>query len=218
MGPARKGSIEKKSLLGRIDRLFRISPIKVKAKDGSNEQVAIEHRLGTDAGFFTGAELMKKLGLEDEYAEYVLDMQKKIRDKDRLKEVLDDKYRLLKSKMNRVVSDYRKYLEQFYGNYARPLLPMFAFVPVAEKADGLYLQGLADENTLKLVAGDPEDAIRWCETVFSKTKNWADLNKRAETQARALLSLPHLNKDLKHRAQVIAQGRLPGRLSFNGGK
>lgn len=214
MGPSRKGAIEKKSLLGKIDRLFRISPVKVKAKDGSNELIPIEHRLGRDAGYFTGQDLMKKLDLENEFSEYVLDMQKKIRDKDRLKEVLDDKYRLLKGKMNRVVSDYRKYLEQFYGNYPRALLPMFAFVPVGEKMDGLYLQGLADDATLKLVAGDAEDATRWCETVFSKTKKWADLNARAESQAKALLALPGLNKDLKHRIQVIAQGKMPARLTF----
>lgn len=210
--------MEKKALLTKMDRLFRMSPSKHKAKDGSGEMITLEHRIGRDAGYFTTKDLMKKLGLEDEYADYVLDMQKKIRDEERCREVLADKYKLLKSKVGRVVSDYRDYLEKFFGNYPRPLLPMFAFVAVGDRDDGLYIQGLLDQTTLKLVIGEPEDDVLWCEKVFTKTKPSADLNARAEATAKALTSHPGLNKDLRFRVGLIAQGKLPEKLTYNGGE
>lgn len=199
-----------------MDRLFRITPAKVKAKDGSNEIIPIEHRLGRDAGYFTRRHLMDKLGLEQDYADYVTDMQKKIRDQQRLKEICAGMHKVLKSKMNRVVSEYRRYLETFYGNYPRPLLPMFAFVPVNDKEDGLFFQGLLDEASYKLVLGDPADDVAWCEITFSQTKKFADLNKRAENTAKALVSHPGLNKDLRYRIAAIAQGKLPEKLTYNG--
>jgi len=199
-----------------MDRLFRISPAKVKAKDSSGELITIEHRIGKDAGYFTTEMLMDKLGLEEQYSEYVRDMQKKIRDEDRLKEVLADKYKILRSKVTHVVSDYRAFLEKFYNNRVRPLLPMFAFVPVGDKNDGLFIQGLLDSVTLKLVVGEPEDDVLWCEKIFTKTKPSADMNRRAEQTARALTTHPGLNKDLKFRVNLIAQGKLPEKLGFSG--
>lgn len=198
-----------------MDRLFRISPAKVKAKDGSNELITIEHRIGRDAGAFTSNDLMKKLGLEEQYAEYVLDMQKKIRDEERCKEVLDDKYRLLKSSVNRVVQDYRAYLEKFYAGYPRPLIPLFAFVPIGDREDGLFIQSLADLATYKLVVGDPEDHECWSEKVAVKTKPSHDMFVRAQQTAKALLSHPGLNKDLRFRAGLLAQGKMPEKLTYN---
>lgn len=201
-----------------MDRLFRITPAKVKAKDGSNEIITIEHRIGKDAGFFTREHLMEKLGLEKDLQEFHHELEKKmkIHDKDRLREMMREHHRALKGKMNRVVQDYRRYLETFYSNYPRPLLPMFAFVPVNDKTDGLYLQGLLDDATYKLVIGDPADDVAWCEITFSQTKKFADLNKRAENTAKALVSHPGLNKDLQYRIAAIAHGNMPEKLTYNG--
>lgn len=201
-----------------MDRLFRIPPMKARAKDGSNETIIIEHRIGRDAGFFTREHLMDKLGLEADYKDYCKELEKKIHNSDHKKEMMTDRYKSLKSKCNRVVQDYRKYLERTYaGNSTRPLLPMFAFVPVDDKQDGLFLQGLLDEATYKLVLGDPQDDVAWCEVTFSQTKKFADLNKRAENTAKALVSHPGLSKELRYRIQAIANGKLPEKLTYNGG-
>jgi hypothetical protein len=214
-GPAKKGSVEKKTLHDRMDRLFRISPVKVTARDGSGEKITLEHRVGRDAGVLTRFELMDKLGLEDQFADFVKEMTKKVRDEERLKEICDDKYSVLKSKMNRAVQDYRKYLEGVYGNYpGRPLLPMFAFVKVNDKDDGLFLQGLVEAETFKHVIGDPADNLAWSETVFVATKRFADMNKRAENTARSLMLLPGLNKDLRQRANALSQGKMPDKIGF----
>lgn len=214
-GPAKKGSVEKKVLHERMDRLFRISPIKVTARDGSGEKITIEHRIGREAGHLTRFELMDKLGLEDQFAEFTKDMTKKVRDEERLKEVLDNKYRVLKSKMTHAVQDYRRYLEGHYGNNpGRPLIPLFAFVPVTDKEDGLYVQSLVDESHKHLV-GDPADTCMWFEVVASRTKRFADEYKRAQNTAAALMLYPGLNKDLRNRANAISHGKLPDRLGYS---
>jgi len=201
-----------------MDRLFRIPPVKAKARDGSNDVFTIEHRIGRDVGYFTRSHLMDKLGLEAEYRDYCKELNKKIHNTQHQKDMEADRYRALKSKANRAVQDYRRYLENFYSKMsARPLIPMFAFVPVNEKEDGLYIQGLLSggEDSYKLVIGDPSDDVLWCEVTFAQTKKFADLNKRAELTAKALISHPGLNKDLRYRIAAIAQGKMPEKLTFS---
>jgi cytochrome c1 len=213
---AKRKDVEKKDLLSKMDRLFRISPLKVKAADGSGQLITVEHRIGREAGFFTLRDLMEKLGLEDEHAQFIKDMIKQIKNPDERKEVCDAHYVRQKSKAQKVVSDYRKHMEVFYGNYARPLLPALGFVPVTDGDLGLYVQGLVDANTYELLVGEAEDIYRWTETVFTKTKKWADLNKRAELQAKALMKCHGISKDIRHRLQAITQGEIPPRLGFAG--
>lgn len=219
--------MEKKALLARMDRLFRIPPAKVKAKDGSGEMITLEHRIGRDGGYFTREHLMDKMGLENDYKDYCKELNKKIHNNENLKEMMSDRYRTLKGKLNRIVTDYRRYLVQFYGNrgVGAPLAPMFAFVPVTDKEAGLYIQGLrrdtleGGENAgYKLVIGEPSDDLAWCEVTFSQTERQANLNKQAQFTARGLLSHPGLSKEIRHRIQSIAQGKLPEKLTYNGGE
>jgi len=198
-----------------MDALFRIPPVKVPLRDGSGEKVTIEHRIGKDAGFITRPQLMDKLGLEEVFAECTRELQKRIRDEERLKELLDEKYQILKNRANRAVQDYRKILESFYGSYPLPMLPMFAWVPISENLEGLFIQGLCRQNDLFHLIGDPADNLLWSEVTFAATKSFADLNKRAENTARALMALPGLNKDLKHRAHALSQGKLPEKLGYS---
>lgn len=201
-----------------MDRLFRISPSKAKAVDGSGEWIIIEHRVGKEAGHYTVKHLMDKLGLEEQYAEYVKEMQKTIRDEDRLKEILAGKYRVLRGAVGRTVTEYRNYLRKFYANRPRPLSPMFAFVPIeGTNEEGLYIQALQDTATLKLVVGKADDDGKWCEKLFVRTKAAADMNRHAEQSAKALLSHPGINKDLRFRVGQIAQGKLPEKLGYGGG-
>ncbi|MGH9389872.1 MAG: hypothetical protein ACRD1Z_09665, partial [Vicinamibacteria bacterium] len=153
-----------------MDKLLRLgAPVKKKALD-NGEQVTVEHRMGKD-GALTALALMDRLGLEQEYHDYVKDLEKKFRDRDKFKRLREDFYRGQREKMNGVVRKYRRYLETFYGNSpTRPLLPMLAFVPISDKADGLYFQGLLDVETLKLVVGEPEDEELYNETIFIRTK------------------------------------------------
>lgn len=213
---AKRRETEKKSLLDKMDRLFRISPVKTKAQDSSGLTITVEHRIGKDAGVFTMRDLMEKLGLEQEHAEFMKDMLRQIKNPDERKEVCDSHYNRQRARAQKVVSDYRKHLELFYGNYARPVLPAINFVHVSDDETGLYIQGIVDAVTYELLVGEPEDIYRWTETVFSKTKKWADLNKRAELQAKALMKCPGINKDIRHRLQAITQGELPDKLGFSG--
>lgn len=200
-----------------MDRLFRIPPIKRKAQDGSNDQVTVEHRIGRDAGAFTREHLMEKLGFETEYKDYCKELNKRIHNNDNLKEMMADRYKTLKGKINHVVTSYRHFLETFYRNYtARPLLPLFAFVPISDKSDGIFIQGLLDATTYKLIIGDPKDDVAWCEKTFSQTFKQKQLNERAEATAKALMLHPGLTKDLKYRVQAIANGNLPEKLTYNG--
>jgi hypothetical protein len=212
---AKRKEVEKKDLLQRMDRLFRISPVKVETLDKS-QKITIEHRIGREAGFFTLRDLMEKLGLEQEHAEFIKDMLKQIKNPDERKQVCDAHYVRQKAKANKVVSEYRKHLEDFYGNYPKPVLPAISFVPVNEGDSGLYIQGIVSPDTYELLVGEPEDIYRWTETVFSKTKKWADLNKRAELQAKALLRCPGITKEIQHRLKSITSGEIPQKLGFAG--
>ena len=208
-GPERRGILEKNVLVSRINRLFKIDPVKVKARDSSSETILVEHRIGKEGGVYTANALMDKLGLEKEYYDYVSELEKKFKDRKRFEALSTQFYRGQKDKMTRITGKYRRFLETFYGNYPRPLLPMFAFVPVSDKTDGIYIQGLLDLDTLKLVVGTPDDDALWAETVFTKTKRFADLNQRARKTARALSAMPGINKDVSRRMLEIAQGNVP---------
>lgn len=211
----KRKEVEKKDLIQKMERLFRISPVKMKTVDGS-QTVTIEHRIGREAGFFTLRDLMEKLGFEQEHAEFIKDMLRQIKNPDERKEVCDAHYTRQKAKANKVVSEYRKNLELFYGNYPRPILPAISFVPVNDSDSGLFIQGIVDANSYELLVGEPEDIYRWTETVFTKTKKWADLNKRAEMQAKALLRCPAITKEIQHRLKSITGGEIPAKLGFAG--
>jgi hypothetical protein len=214
--PAKKEKdLEKKAMLAKMTKLFQIAPVKVKPENGG-PLVTIEHKIGKIGGYHTLRGLMEKLGLDAEHSEFVTDMLKQIKNSDERKKVTDAHYVRQKSRANRVVSDYRRHLELFYGNMQIPLLPAFQFVPVSDSEQGLYIQGLVTASNFDLVVGDPEDVYRWTETVFVKTKKWADLNHRAEAQAKALMRHPALNKDLRQRLHQISQGHIPEQLGFNG--
>ncbi len=203
-----------------MDNLFKLeTPAKVPVRDGSGEKITIEHRIGRDGGVLTRDHLMNELGLIDQFAEYTREIQKKIKhDEDRLKEILDDKFKILKDRMNRAVSGYRKHLEEFYGSYPTPLLPMFSFVPVGSESEGLFIQGLVRVSDFGHVLGDPADNLLWSEVTFAATKSFADLNKRSELTALALMRLPGLNKDLQQRARLLSQGKMPEKLGYKPAK
>lgn len=208
--------MEKRANVEKMDRLFKISPVKMKAQDGTGQMITIEHRIGKEAGVFTMRDLMEKLGFEAEYAQFMKDMLRQIKNPDERKAVCDSYYSKQKSRARAVVLEYKKHLEYFYGNYSRPVLPAFAFVGVSDQDSALYMQGIVDAETYELLVGEPEDIYRWTETVYSKTKNFADLNKRAELQARALMKCPSINKEIKNRLHAITQGQLPEKLGFSG--
>ncbi|MGH9388969.1 MAG: hypothetical protein ACRD1Z_05085, partial [Vicinamibacteria bacterium] len=136
---------------------------------------------------------------------------------DKFKRLREDFYRGQRDKMNGVIRKYRRYLETFYGNNpARPLLPMLAFVPISDKTDGLYFQGLLDADTLKLVVGEPEDEELYNETIFIRTKPQADLNARVKRASKVLSGMPGINKDIAHRAALLASGQVPDRIEWKG--
>jgi hypothetical protein len=159
---------------------------------------------------------MEKLGFEAQHSEFVQYIVKQIKNADERKKCIDQHYTAQKNRANRLCSEYKRHLEIFYGNYPTPLTPAMAFVPVNEKEDALYIQALVVSETLDLVVGEPEDVYRWTEKIFTKTKQMADLNRRAELQAKALMRHPAINKDLKQRLHAISQGNMPERLGFNG--
>lgn len=200
-----------------MDRLFRIPPMKRKAVDGSNDQIPLEHRIGLDAGAFTREHLMDKLGFEAEYKDYCKELNKRdLHNHNNLKDMMADRYRTLKMRVNSVVTDYRRYLEKFYGGYTRKLIPLFAFVPINDKVDGIFIQALVDASTYKLVIGEPSDNVMWCEKTFTQTWRQRNLNERAEQTAKALVGHPGLSKELRHRIQSIASGHVPEKLTYNG--
>lgn len=201
-------------MLAKLNKLFQISPVKVKAKDGSGDVVVVEHRIGKEGGALSSKDLMLKLGLEEEYAGMYRDLANKFKDRAKMLQLADRLYAGQLGKMRKIVQRYRSYLEQFYGAHPRPLLPMFAFVPITDTTDGVYIQGLLDAESLKLVVGEPEDDALWNETIFTKTKTFADLNARAKRAARALMSHPNLNKDIAYRMEFISKGQVPDKLVY----
>lgn len=207
--------LEKTELLAKMAKLFQIPPVKVKAENGSG-LVTIEHKIGKIGGYHTLRSLMEKLGFEAQHSEFVQDMIKQIKNLEERKKVIDRNYTHMKKRANKLCNDYKRNLELFYGNYPTPLIPAFAFVPVNDKEDALYIQALVTSETLDLVVGEPEDVYRWTEKIFTKTKQMADLNHRAEMQAKALMRHQGLNKDIKQRLHAISQGNVPDRLGFNG--
>jgi len=114
--------LEKKDLLAKIDRLFKISPVKVKAENGSG-MVTVEHKIGKEGGYHTLRSLMEKLGFEAQHSEFVQYMVKQIKNVDERKKCIDQHYTAQKNRANRLCSEYKRHLEIFYGNYPTPLSP-----------------------------------------------------------------------------------------------
>jgi hypothetical protein len=182
--------LEKKDLLAKLDRLFKIPPAKVKAENGSG-MVTVEHKIGKEGGYHTLRSLMEKLGLEAQHSEFTQYIIKQIKNVDERKKCIDQHYTAQKKYTNRLCGEYKRHLEIFYGNYPTPLTPAMAFVPVNDKEDALYIQALVVSETLDVVVGEADDVYRWTEKIFVK-------------------------KDLKQRLHSISQGNIPERLGFNG--
>ncbi len=207
--------LEKKEMVAKLAKLFSIPPCKVPSENNSG-MITIEHKIGKVGGVHTLLSLMEKFGLEREHSEFVQDMIKQLKSPEERKRTMDMHYTHQKARAMKVFQEFKRDLELFYGNYEKPLIPAIAFVPISEKVDALYIQGLVDAQTLDLVVGDPEDIYRWTEKVYKKTKQMADLNHRAELQAKALMRHHGINKDLKQRLHAITQGNIPEKLAFNG--
>jgi len=215
-GPAKQGAVEMKALVAKLLRHFELpGPVKRALKDGSNEQVSVQHRFGRDGGCLTKSKLFALLGFEREYAEFLAKQKRNLTEKGNLDMVARAVKKSLNSRMLRVVSEVRKILEVFYMALPRPLLPMFAFVPVAEKEEGLYLQGLQDASTdLPVYFIDFRDVRLWTDKTFASTKKQADMNARSRRTARQSMGLPGINKDLVFHFKQIADGIVPPKLGY----
>jgi hypothetical protein len=189
-----------------LDRFFRIAPVKYKAKDGSGRTVVVEHRIGRAAGHFTKNDLMLKTGLEQEYSEDCSQMARRIKDRKSLRRWEKGEYTRQQGRMGRMVDSYRKFLAQFYE--VQGLVPRMVFVP-HDKDNIIFIQGLVNTGTHSLVAGEAEDTAAWTDATQRKNKPSHERYEESIAQAKALLRLPSINKDLEHRLRLLASGELP---------
>jgi hypothetical protein len=206
-----KSEKRKLALWERLNRLFKIPPKTQDAKDGSGRKVIIEHRVGRSNVAYTVPMLMDRLGLEDEWADTCVKLEKKFRDREMFDKLSDQVYRGQRAKLSGAVKAFRAHLAKFYQTQG--IAPLLAFVPVNDKDMGLYIQAFVDAITHQLVVGDVGDAVLWSETVAIRTKPLADLYRESQSTAKRLLGRKDVNKDLAARLEAVVAGN-PPKLGF----
>jgi len=208
---------DRRSTLDKIDKLFRIPLVRVKAKDGSGDQIPIEHRIGSAAGWYPADSLMERLGFERQYADICSKERGRYTKSDNWEVVSNALYEDFRSKMGRIVTSYRKFLEEFYLNQPRPLLPMFSFVRIGDKGRGLYIQGLRDTQTLTPVVYDKiDDVLSWADTQRGLTRKAHERYIQMHQTLKATLALPGVNKDIQHQIKLMLADREAPRLGHDG--
>lgn len=206
---------DRKTYVEKIDKLFRIPPTSVKAKDGSGEILTIEHRVGAAAGTYTAPQLMAKLGFEQKYADFCATERRRYSDEKNWEIVQTVYYGYLRSQMYMALKHYRVFLGEMYANTARPLVPLMAFVPVGERRTGVYIQGFQDANSLKpLLFDKAADLLAWAEKEANSNRRSYRRYQVVQETLRASMTLPGINKDIEHAMKLMLQE--PARLTHLG--
>lgn len=191
-----------------MEKLFRIDPITVRAKDGSDTKLIIEHRVGSQLATFGRADLFKRVGLEAEYFDTCLKLEKKFRDRDLFNKLSDKILSGEKRKLDGWIRNYKHYLELFYKDQG--LLPLVGFVPVPAKNGEvetvLFIQAMVSIETSKLMVGEVNDLALWSEATAVWSKPIADKHNDAIKVAKMILKLPHVNKDIQSRMSLVVSG------------
>lgn len=191
-----------------IDKLFRIPPAKVRARDGSNRTITIEHRIGSALTYFTQENLLRRTGLEKEWSDSYKKLDSRLTNKKDLIEVTDAMWGQAKQKLRRMISSTKKFWNAFYAG--QKTLVRSTFVPVDDKGTfGLFIQSLVDANTRALLVGEPEDLGLWNEVTAVREKAHVDNWNEAIMSAKQLLRLTTINKDLQNRMKLVASGDVP---------
>lgn len=191
-----------------IDKMFRIPPAKVRARDGSNRTITVEHRIGSALTYFTQENLLRRTGLEKEWSDSYKKLDSRITNKKDLIEVTDAMWGQAKQKLRRMISSTRKFWSGFYAG--QKALVRATFVPVDDKGTfGLFIQSLVDANTRALLVGEPEDLGLWNEVTAVREKAHVDNWNEAIMSAKQLLRLTTINKDLQNRMKLVASGDVP---------
>lgn len=189
----------------KLDRYFRIDPVNIKAKDGSDRKLIIEHRIGPSMLFSKG-DLLKKTGLEKEYFDTCMQLEKKFRDRDAFDKLCEQVFRGTKAKLTLWLRSYRAWLREYYAGQG--IQPVMVFAPKhGHDNHVLYIQAFIDLNNSKLVAGDVADLALWAETTSVWTKSAADRYADAVQVAKNILKLPGVNPDMKARLSLLVNGQ-----------
>lgn len=192
-----------------IDRLFRIAPVKKKARGDASRVVIVEHRIGKDAGAYTRPRLMDRTGLEQEWLDTMTKMEKKYRDRKRFETLSDVVYSGQKAKLSSWLRSWKQYIVRFYENQG--LKPLASFVPINDSEWGIYIQALIDIDSRDLVVGDTMDYALYAESVYSATRGVAIMNRECIQMAKTIMKLPGVNKDIQNRMNLVAKKQLKGR-------
>lgn len=199
-----------------LDRLFRIAPIKYRAKDGSGKVLIVEHRLGRAAGFFTDVQLLKRTGLEKEYSDMLRKLQRKITNSQEFESLSESLWATQKRKLSNMMRGFKKMMASFYAS--QDATPCMTYVPVDDQGTmGFYIQALVDSSSYSLLAGEPEDAGLWNEVTAVREQSHVNLYDRAIKAAKQLMRLPSVNKDIQHRMKLLCSGDIPGSVKLLGG-
>jgi hypothetical protein len=190
-----------------LDKLFRIPPVKKKSIEDSSRSIVVEHRIGRMVAFFTKENLLRKTGLEKEWADEVEKLQARITNKKLLDNLTDSTWDTKKRVMKCMVTGIRSYWNRVYAEQG--CLVRASFVPVEDGKLGFYIQALVDMKTRALVMGDPEDLALWNEVTAIREKSHVNSWNEAMLSAKALLKLPSLNKDIQSRMKIVLSGDVP---------
>jgi len=194
----------------KLDRLFRIDPINRQSKDEAGRRILLEHRVGP-ATIFTKGDLLKRTGLEKEYFDTCLRLERKFRDRDAFDKLCEQVFRGTKAKLNGWLRSYRGWMRRYYAG--QNIQPLMVFVPKVGHDDHVvYIQAFVDLKTSKLVAGELSDLALWAETTAVWTQNAAERYADAVQVAKNILRLPGVNPDMKSRMNLLVNGECSRKL------
>lgn len=192
--------------------LFRIHPIRVRAKDGSKDSFLMEFRTGPDGGSYTIESWLQRLGLEKEMASDMRVIQK-LRDQKTKKRLYAATKTEHQKRGRQVFRSVRNRITEM--SVSQGIIPVMEFIPLNGNVDEprLFIQGWIREDDLKPVHGNLEHIATAIESRNSRIKNVVDGYRFNQRVAKAMMALPQVGKDLQRRLQRVVAGEL-NRLEF----
>jgi len=182
--------------------MWRISPVKIAARDRSDHTYVIEHRIGKAGGSLTIQEIMDRLGITDEMEKRIYDIKRLIKkNPDYEKDLILREKQNAKSTANKVVRRFGDALLAFYA--PQGLRPRCGFIMDTDGKNKFFIQGLVDSQTLAPVRGDVKDLTEWSQSEFTASRSGRDRNFQATEQSKALLRLPGINTDIREALHLL---------------
>lgn len=189
-----------------LDKLFRIDPETVTARDGSKRPLLIEHAMGKKGGMLTHDQLFQKAGLATEYQNAIKKLVKDYGDDDyALDQLTRNKKRKLNETVRSLITAYRAFLTRHYA--PQRAVPYMARVTLPDQKEVFYIQGLVDATSRAPVWGDLDDLYLVAHAMVTSTLSANRKADEGRALARGIQEATGVSRELRDKCKFLIEGK-----------